>query len=135
MNLDTETLLKEFTYKATTSGGPGGQHANKVSTKVILEWDLNATSVFDENQIERLKSGLKTFLTKDEVIQISSGETRSQHTNKEIVTQRLIEKIEAALKPVKKRKKTKPGKKFHENRLTEKKRIAEKKANRKDPFR
>lgn len=134
MRFDEDALRKEFTYTATTSGGPGGQHANKVSTKVILEWDLNQTSVFDEKQVLTLQERLKTYLTKGGILQISSAETRSQHTNKELVSNRLIEKIGEALKPVKKRKRPKPGKKFHENRLAQKKRIAEKKANRKDPL-
>ncbi|HLS29284.1 MAG TPA: peptide chain release factor-like protein [Flavobacteriaceae bacterium] len=134
MHFNQKQLLEEVNYKAVLSGGPGGQHANKANTKVILEWDLKQTSVFDEDQIERLKKKLQSYLTKDNVFQMSSNESRSQHRNKDMVTQRFLNQLKTALKKRKKRKKPKPGKKYHEKRLQEKKRTAEKKANRKDPL-
>jgi len=134
MHFNQKQLLEEVNYKAVLSGGPGGQHANKANTKVILEWDLEQTSVFDEDQIERLKNKLQSYLTKDNVFQMASNESRSQHRNKDMVTQRFLNQLKTALKKRKKRKKTKPGKKYHEKRLQEKKRTAEKKANRKDPL-
>lgn len=132
--IDEKQLLEEVNYKTALSSGPGGQHANKAHTKVILEWNLEETSVFDENQIKLLKKRLQTYLTKKNIFIMSSEDTRSQHRNKTIVTQRFIDRIKEALILPKKRKPTKPGKKYHEKRLQEKKRIAEKKANRQNPL-
>lgn len=127
-------LIAELTYKATLSGGPGGQHANKANTKIILEWDLEKTTLFSASTINQLKERLHSYLTKENVLQLTCAETRSQHTNKKIVTERLLHLIQTNLTPPKKRKKPKPGKKFHKKRLKEKKRQAEKKENRKNPL-
>ena len=134
MSFNKRDLLKEISYKAALSSGPGGQHANKASTKVILEWNLEDTALFAEEQLTRLRQKLASHLTKENVLQLACEETRSQHNNKKIVTERFLQLIQSALKKPKKRKKPKPGKKFHKKRLEEKKRKAEKKANRKDPL-
>lgn len=134
MEFDEEGLLKETTYKATLSGGPGGQHANKASTKIMLEWDLKTTQIFNEEQVKRLQKNLRSYLNKEDVLQLFSDETRSQHQNKNLADRRFLELIKNALKKPKKRKKTKPGKKYHLNRLKQKKQIAEKKALRKNPL-
>jgi len=134
MQFDKSKLIDEVTYKATLSGGPGGQHANKANTKIILEWDLGETALFSTSIINRLEERLGSYLTKENVLQLACAETRSQHTNKKIVTERFLHLVQTNLTPPKKRKKPKPGKKFHEKRLKEKKRQAEKKANRRNPL-
>lgn len=134
MSFDPEAITKELTYKATMSGGPGGQHANRASTKVVLEWALNETSVLSEAECKRLQEKLASYITKNEVLQLSCEETRSQHKNKAIVTARLLHLIKTGLQRPKKRKDPKPGKKFHKKRLNQKKHQAEKKENRKKNF-
>lgn len=130
-----EALLKsELSFKAVLSGGPGGQHANKVSTKVILEWDLNKTQVFSAAACSRLREKLKSFINKEGILQLSSDETRSQHKNKEAVIRKFITLLEQGLKKPKKRIPTKAGKAYHEKRLKEKRVNAEKKSNRKNPL-
>ena len=102
-----EELLQEADFKAVLSSGPGGQHANKTSTKVVLDWSLANSEVFSEEQKERLEFKLKNRLTKENVLQLSSDHTRSQHKNKEILIKRFFKVLEDALTIQKPRKKTK----------------------------
>lgn len=134
MKIEEEELLKELQFKATLSSGPGGQHANKANTKVILEWNLTDTRQLDKEHISLLQQKLSSYITKENILQLSCEETRSQHQNKAIVTQRFLHLVKTGLKKPKKRKKPRPGKKFHKNRLEQKKKVAEKKKNRKDPL-
>lgn len=133
MNWHPENLLKEVRYQAVRSSGPGGQNVNKVNTKVILEWDLEKSAQFSEDQKNRLRIKLENKLNKDGVFQLYSDATRSQLKNKEIVNKKFIELIKQALQKPKKRKQPKPGKKFHKKRLEQKNRQAEKKKNRQKP--
>lgn len=132
---DKKVLIKEVTFKAVLSSGPGGQHANKTSTKVELSWDVRATTVFSEEKITLLLKNLESRLTKNHILQLNSDETRSQHQNKNIVSEKFLELIEQSLKVPKKRKKTKPTKMSKLKRLNNKKKNAEKKARRKNPER
>lgn len=134
MKFDKEKLLNEVEIKAVLSGGPGGQHANKANTKVVLEWNLEKTTVFSEKEIMRLQKNLKNRLTKEGIVQMTSEETRSQYRNKIIVTSRFVQVVKRGLRIPKTRKKPKPGKKFHERRLTEKRHKAEKKDRRRNPL-
>ena len=129
-----DQLLAELNFKAVLSGGPGGQHANKTSTKVVLEWNLVESALFSEEEKERLNQKLKNRITKDGILQLSSDHTRSQHKNKEIVQTRFLRLLEEGLKIPRKRKKTKPSKKAKLKRLQNKKHQADKKANRKNPL-
>ena len=129
-----EELLQEADFKAVLSSGPGGQHANKTSTKVVLDWSLANSEVFSEEQKERLEFKLKNRLTKENVLQLSSDHTRSQHKNKEILIKRFFKVLEDALTIQKPRKKTKPSKASKLKRLKNKRIHSEKKANRKNPL-
>lgn len=130
---DEKALLKEVEFKAVLSGGPGGQHANKTSTKVELSWNVPATTVFSEEKIELLSKNLKSRLTKDNSLLLTSDETRSQHQNKAIVIEKFLMLVKESLKVLKIRKKTKPSKMAKLKRLQTKKRLSEKKSRRKDP--
>mgnify|MGYP001310041566 CR=1 FL=1 len=129
-----EELLQEADFKAVLSSGPGGQHANKTSTKVVLDWSLANSEVFSEEQKERLEFKLKNRLTKENVLQLSSDHTRSQHKNKEILIKRFFKVLEDALTIQKPRKKTNPSKASKLRRLKNKRIYSEKKANRKNPL-
>ncbi len=126
-------LLQEVTHSATLSGGPGGQHANKASTKVVLQWDLENSDVFTEKQKERLRQKLQNRLTKNNQLQLAADSSRSQHKNKKLVNKRFLKLIENALKEPKKRKKTKPSKAQKQKRLKDKRQHSEKKNRRKTP--
>jgi len=126
-------LLKELQFKAVRSSGAGGQHVNKVSTKIELLFDLEASNALSEIEKERIASKLSTRLTKENMLLLQCDESRSQHKNKALVIKRFLETIENALKVPKKRKKTKPSKSAIEKRLKSKKKAAQKKANRAKP--
>lgn len=128
-----EELVKEVDFKAVLSGGPGGQHANKTSTKVVLSWSLENSQIFTEEEKERLQNKLSSKLTKEQVLQLSSDHSRSQHKNKEVVIKKFLKLIEQGLHIPRKRKKTKPSRASKKKRLENKKRKSQLKVNRKKP--
>ena len=129
--LDVQNLTKELKFKAIRSGGAGGQHVNKVSSKIELTFDIDASNELSEGQKELLLKSLLSRLTKENVLIIFCDESRSQHKNKEIVTERFLEIIKKGLKKPKSRKKTKPSKASIKKRLDNKKKLGEKKIRRK----
>ncbi|SHI40675.1 alternative ribosome rescue aminoacyl-tRNA hydrolase ArfB [Algibacter luteus] len=130
---DEDAILQELTFKAIRSSGSGGQHVNKVSSKVELTYNLKESSVFNEVQKNRLLFKLKNRLTKDGILILQCGESRSQHKNKEIIVKRFIEILKNALKVPKKRRPTKIPKSVIKKRLKQKRHLSEKKAGRKKP--
>lgn len=133
--MDKELIKQELVYKAIRSGGPGGQHVNKVSSKVQLSFDLQNSNALSEEEKERLFEKLSNQLTKLGVLILSADSSRSQLQNRTIVTKRFLDLIEVGLKVSKKRKATKPSKAAKEKRLADKKRASEKKSNRGKPER
>lgn len=131
--LDKELLLSELTFKATRSSGPGGQHVNKTSTRIELYWSLETSQGFSEHQKARLREKLHNRLTKEQILILASGETRSQLKNKELVIKRFFKLLEEAVTPPKKRKKSNPTYTSKIKRLQSKKQHSEKKTNRKNP--
>lgn len=126
--MDREVIKNELLFQAVRSSGPGGQHVNKVSSKVILSFDLSNSSGLSENEKERLKEKLSSKLTKEHILILSCGESRSQHKNKELVTAKLFKELQRNLTEQKKRKLTRPSKTSIEKRLEKKKQHAIKKA-------
>lgn len=133
MTLDKELLVKELNFKAVRSSGAGGQHVNKVSSKVEVYYDLLHSTVFEATEQQRLLEKLNSKLTKEGMLILSCDEHRSQHKNKELVIKRLYQLLEDSLKVPKKRKATRPSKAAIAKRLTSKKNMAQKKALRKKP--
>lgn len=131
--LNKEALLNEVSLKAIKSSGSGGQHVNKVATKVELSFSVNETSVLSEEQKQKLLQKLKKRLTKEGVLILQCGETRSQLKNKTLVIHRFLEIIKNALIVKKKRIPTKTPKAIIRKRLKEKQKQAKKKANRRKP--
>jgi len=131
--MNKEALLQECDFKAVRSSGPGGQHVNKTSTKVMLHWSLKDSNVFSEEEKERLFKRLKSKLTSDDQLVLSYDQSRSQHKNKDEVFKNLVRLLENGLLKPKRRKKTKPTLASKKRRLDSKKRNSEKKANRKPP--
>lgn len=132
--MDEQQILKEIDFKAVRSSGPGGQHANKTATRVELIFNLDISSALTEEEKKRIAKKLSGRINKDGFLKIASEETRSQHTNKELVTRLFLEELGDALKRPKKRKKTRPTKASKLKRLKGKKKKSEIKANRKDPL-
>ncbi len=132
--INQEELIKELDFRAVKSSGPGGQHVNKTASKVELYFDIAASSVLSEIQKERLLKTFSTRITKDQVLILQNGNSRSQHKNKEAVINQFLDMVKSGTKAPKVRKKTKPGKMAKLKRLREKKINAEKKQNRKNPL-
>lgn len=131
--MNTAILLKELQFKAVRSSGAGGQHVNKVSTKIELLFDVQQSLGLSELEKERVFLKLGHRISKERLLLLQCDESRSQHKNKTLVVKRFLEIIEHALKIPKKRKKTKPSKAAVEKRLRAKKKSAQKKANRTKP--
>ena len=131
--LDEGQLISELNFKAIRSSGAGGQHVNKTSSKVELTFNLKDSLVFDEDQKALLTSNLKSRLTKDQILILQCDESRSQHKNKAIAIERFLKLIDHALIIPKKRKKTSVPKAVKLKRLSEKRKISERKTQRKTP--
>lgn len=131
--MDVNALKSELVFKAVRSSGSGGQHVNKVASKVVLYFNLENSKVFNENEKRRLSEALKNRLNQNRVLILSSDESRSQFRNKVIVTRRFLELVETGLKEDKERKPTKIPKGVKKKRLDNKHKNSEKKANRKKP--
>ncbi|MEO8933171.1 MAG: alternative ribosome rescue aminoacyl-tRNA hydrolase ArfB [Xanthomarina sp.] len=126
-------LISELNFKALRSSGAGGQHVNKVSSKVVLNFDLSNSLVFSEEQQALLYKNLANRLTVDGILILQSDESRSQHKNKDLVIKRFLELIKLSLKVPKKRRPTKVPRSVKLKRLSKKKQQADKKAFRKPP--
>src|SRR5690606_3024172 len=123
----------ELTFKATRSSGAGGQHVNKVSSKVELSFNVIESSVFNEEQKKWLQNKLQNRLTKEGVLMLQCDESRSQHKNKELVIKRFLELIETSLIIPKKRIPTKIPRAVIKKRLKSKRNLSDKKAFRRKP--
>ncbi|QCX40736.1 aminoacyl-tRNA hydrolase [Aureibaculum algae] len=131
--MNTENLIKELSFKAIRSGGAGGQHVNKVSSKIELTFDVENSNELTDEQKQLLLNKIANRLTKENVLILFCDESRSQHKNKEIAIKRFLEVIKNGLKKVKPRKATKPSKSAIRKRLKSKKKLSQKKTNRQKP--
>lgn len=129
-----ESLVRnEIKCKASRSGGPGGQHANKVSTRITAQLDLNASKGFTEEEKLRIAERLRHRITDANVLNISCDSSRSQHQNKTMAVERLITLLKGSLKKPRKRVPTKISRGVKKRRLESKKRHSEKKKLRRGP--
>ena len=130
---DEEAILQELTFKAVRSSGSGGQHVNKVSSKVELLFNVSESLILDDEQKTRVFDKLQSRLTKESILILQCDETRSQHKNKVLIVKRFLSLLTEALKVSKKRKPTKVPKAVIRKRLKNKRIHSDKKANRKKP--
>lgn len=131
--MEPAALIPELQFKAVRSGGPGGQNVNKVSSKVILSFDVAASKALSDEEKTLIETKLAPRLTSDNILMLACNDDRSQLRNKQIVTQRFLEIIANALIVPKKRKKTKVPKAVIEKRIAHKKTISTLKQSRKKP--
>lgn len=128
------TIKDELTFTTSRSGGPGGQLVNKVSSKVMLRWDILNSPKLKDDEKQILLQKLKSRLVQDGVLLIVSQESRSQHDNKQAAIDKLNELLRKSFEKKKARKPTKKSKSSQERRLTDKKRAGEKKEWRRRDF-
>ncbi|MDT0606376.1 alternative ribosome rescue aminoacyl-tRNA hydrolase ArfB [Croceitalea rosinachiae] len=131
--MDYDKIIQELKFKAIRGSGAGGQHVNKVSSKVELSFDVLKSEGLSELEKERLLIKLVNRLTKEYVLILQCDEARSQHKNKALVVKRFFEVLKKALHVPKKRKPTKPSKSSVEKRIKSKKAASIKKTNRQKP--
>ena len=117
----------EVAIRVSRSSGPGGQHAQKSSTRVEALFDVEASSALTEVQKRRVVTRAGA------VLRAVSQDERSQLRNRELAVERLVEKLRAALAVPRKRVPTKAGPRAHERRLQGKKRRARTKRLRRTP--
>ncbi len=118
---NADQLLQEVVFKATTSGGKGGQNVNKVATRVELYFDIEKSVSMTDEQKGLLNSKLYNRISGDGILRITASEKRTQLENKELVKRKFLELIQKALTIKKKRKQTGPSKSSVEERLRKKK--------------
>jgi ribosome-associated protein len=131
--MEIQTILSEVKYKAVRSSGAGGQNVNKVSSKVVLTFDLSHSLGFSEEEKLLLETNLNNRLTSDLILILNCDEDRSQLKNKEIVTKRFLDIIKRGLHVPKERKPTKIPKSVIRKRIKDKKNVSETKKFRQKP--
>jgi len=131
--LDKENLIKELNFKGIRSSGAGGQHVNKVSSKIELTFDVLNSQHLSLEQKDTLQEKLSNRINTKGNLILFCDESRSQHKNKELAIKRFIEIVSAALKRQKVRRTTKPSRSSILKKAANKKMNSAKKALRKKP--
>ncbi len=130
--LENRDFTAECIFSATRSRGPGGQHVNKVNTRIELRFKVSASSLLTEHEKEIILKKLKSSITSEGDIIIISQDSRSQIRNKEKAVEKLNTLLNKALTPRKKRIPTKPTAASQKKRLEQKHIRSEKKSLRKN---
>ncbi|MGB1268140.1 MAG: alternative ribosome rescue aminoacyl-tRNA hydrolase ArfB [Flavobacteriaceae bacterium] len=131
MNFDI--IIQECTFKAVRSSGAGGQHVNKVSSKIEITFPLLTSAGLSDQEKNILLQKIKSKLTKDGALLLQCSESRSQHKNKDLAIKRLYTLLKTGLVIPKKRLETKVPKSVIRKRLKNKQYNSEKKNNRRKP--
>jgi len=112
----------ELVFRASRSGGPGGQNVNKVNTRVTLFFDVAGCEGLSDIQKQRILTRLSTRADKNGIIRVISQKFRTQKANRRAAVERLQELLKGALKTKPVRKKTKVPERARLRRLEDKKR-------------
>ncbi len=128
--INPELLHSELIFKAVRSSGKGGQHVNKVSSKVALYFDIRNSIRLTDPEKARLSEKLASRISKDGLLLVDSQESRSQLENKKIAIAKFDALIRKAFAEKKKRIASKPSAASKARRLEFKRRVAQKKQQR-----
>lgn len=120
----------ELVYRASRSGGAGGQHVNTSSTRIELLWDFQRSAALDDLQKERVRTKLAARIDSDGMLRVVAGNRRSQLQNRIAAEERLVTLVRGAMHVAKKRRATAPTRASKERRIETKKLRSKKKANR-----
>ena len=104
--MEIEKVFSELKFKAVRSSGAGGQNVNKVSSKVVLSFDLQASEGLNEEEKIRISEKISNRLTTEGILNLSCDEDRSQFRNKELVQKRFLKILQDSLAVAKIRKAT-----------------------------
>ncbi|MBK5265826.1 MAG: aminoacyl-tRNA hydrolase [Acidimicrobiia bacterium] len=132
LRIDSQHVISEgeLSWTFSTSGGPGGQHANRSNTRAILSFDVLGSPAFSDTEKDRLDLELPHH---GGVITITVDESRSQWRNRQMARKRLADLIAEALRPRPTRRATRIPRRAHEKRLSDKRARSERKRDRQPP--
>ena len=133
MVMEKRDFTVELHFSASRSSGPGGQHVNKVSTKMELRFHIASSALLSDEEKELIAEKLANRINAAGELVLVSQSERSQIQNKEKVTEKFYTLLLRALTPRKKRKPTRPTRISKEERLEVKKQQSEKKERRRSP--
>ena len=119
--MDVESIRSEIAFRFSRSSGPGGQHAQKSSTRAEALFDVSASDGLSERERERVLAKLGP------VVRAVAQDERSQLRNRELATDRIVDQLRDAVKVQRRRKPTAPSAASREQRLDDKKRVGQKK--------
>src|SRR3954470_11185968 len=120
----------ELVARASRSGGAGGQHVNTSSTRIELVWNVAASRALTDEQRERVLQKLSSRLDGERNLRVVASDRRSQRQNRESADERMAELVRQALIVPKKRRPTKPTRAAKQARLESKRRLSDKKRER-----
>ncbi len=119
--------LAEISWRATTPGGPGGQHANRTLSRVEVQFDVEGSATLGPRQRARLLERIGP------VVRASAAESRSQARNRQLALERLAAKLDAGLRDQTPRRATRPTKSSQARRVEDKRHRAQTKRARRAP--
>jgi len=109
----------ELRFTASRSSGPGGQHVNKVNSRVTLHFDVDFAPSLNDAQRRRIRARLPTRINKDGILKLHAQRHRSQSANRELLKERFVEILAWALSYQRRRKKTVTPRSAKKRRLQE----------------
>ena len=125
--MDAESIRSEVAFRFSRSSGPGGQHAQKSSTRVEALFDVEGSTALTEAERGRVLEKLGP------VVRAIAQDERSQLRNRELATDRIVEQLREAVKVRRPRRKTKPSAAARARRLDDKRRQSTTKKLRRPP--
>ena len=114
--MEIESIRSEIAFRFSRSSGPGGQHAQKSSTRVEALFDVEDSAALSPAERRRVLERIGP------VVRAIAQDERSQLRNRELATDRIVEQLREAVKVRRKRHRTKPTAASKQRRLDEKKR-------------
>ena len=114
--MDAESIRSEIAFRYSRSSGPGGQHAQKSSTRAEAIFDVEGSEALTAAEKQRVLQKLGP------VVRAVAQDERSQLRNRELAAERIVEQLREATKVRRRRRPTKPTAASQEKRLDEKRR-------------